>query len=207
MVDVLLAPLQTRPNPVAPTLQLLVVLNIIAWPSVIALVCLPNCTMRKLHQRRQQQQQQQLGNALDAAGASSQCRESRQFRDQDDAYVFTSNGSRGSLAEQQDDSELGQACKPQQQRRKEEEQQQQQQGWRQRAVGFVKAQAMPSAIGSIACLYNLVNIYATKFTTSYLVQVRSGPTAGCCCYIYCLQHGPVLCHMWLMLQAGRVGVQ
>jgi hypothetical protein len=179
---VLFAPLQTRPNPVAPTLQLLVVLNIIAWPSVIALVYLPNCTMRKLQQRRQrqQQQQQQSGSASDAAGISSQCRESR---DQDDAYVFTSNSSRGSFAEQQDDTELGQACKPQKQHQKEEEQQQQ--GWRQRVVAFVKAQAMPSAIGSIACLYNLVNIYATKFTTSYLVQVCSGPTAGCCFYTYC----------------------
>jgi hypothetical protein len=142
---------------VAPTLQLLVVLNIIAWPSVVALVYLPNCTMRRLQQRRQRRRQQQQ-TAGGAANSSSSC-----CTDQDDAYVFTSASSSGSIAEGQQDAELGEAFKQQQQELP--------QSWRQRVVGFAKAQALPSAIGFIACLYNLVNIYATKFTTSYLVQV------------------------------------
>jgi hypothetical protein len=153
-------------------LQLLVVLNIIAWPSVVALVYLPNCTMRRLKHRRQRQQQQQQPAALAAEGGSC--------ADQDDAYVFTSSSSSGSVTEQQD-AELGEAFKQQQQ---QQQQQLQPQSWRQRVVGFAKAQAMPSAIGGIACLYNLVNIYATKFTTSYLVQVCC-PQAACCCAESC----------------------
>ncbi|WIA39380.1 hypothetical protein OEZ86_005485 [Tetradesmus obliquus] len=147
--------MQTRPNPVAPTLQLLVVLNIIAWPSVVALVYLPNCTMRRLQQRKQRRQQQQTAACAAVGGCTA---------NQDDAYVFTPSNSN-----EQQDAELGQAFQKQQQQ--EEAEDEMPQGWRQRLVAFARAQVLPSAIGGIACLYNLVNIYATKFTTSYLVQL------------------------------------